>query len=1698
MMKKNAIWISVLAACAIAYWCLKPSDRPVGDPAKSVSQPPARESAVPEAESGEGRQETPAVATNQPTVPVFSTPLIPSDGRSLSQAETEALELLKADFTRLGGQDNIAAARRIATFLEQFPQSPFAVSLLQEQAETEWRHGYFTDALATWQRAWLAGRELTGIDDKRLAEAALARLLPLMVDLGKRDELRELIATLKDRPLGGQAQEAFVRAKESLWFLEHRAEDNVFCGFSATNEICVPRGKRAIFPDVHDDEERADFVAHGLSLAELREHSQEAGGDLKMVKCPTPVQEFPVPSVFHWTFDHYSALTERSGDLYRVKDFHLKFDGWVSADALAKQTSGYFLVAADAALPTVFSAVADGEAKTVFGRHCTHARSPSGGDGGEEGGGGGDGGDPDGECGGGGDASSGAPVGNGESTPMAQYRLSLLNPGLVIFDTPIAYSPPYGPPVKFRLEYDQRSVKIPDLAVSGNFGPRWTYNYAGSIEMISTGTPWTSLNVVFGDGEFYPYTYGSGKYSSTAEDQPRLDYLDAAAGGPGYRLRFSDGQIWLYTKPNAVTPTRYLLSERRDPFGNALKLEYDANLRLVSLTDALDQKTLISYTPEAGDGVPADATKIRSITDPFGRKASFRYTAAGQLQKIIDPVGIESVFGYSAATPDFIERLTTPVGTTTATTTFTWEELPGINSEPGRAIEATDPYGDKERVEHNDYSNYPQSGADPNPAPTSVTVAGQAVTFYPKTTNLSFRNTFYWDKLRMKYYPRDYSKATIYNWKAENNTITGITASIARPGEGRVWFNHPAQTNPEALGKSRSPSKIVRLVEGPDGTPTWTMEQREYDSNYGKLKKSIDPQGRETVYEYNDSGTVSGAVAGLDLTAVKVKRGATYDVVARFSDFVGHQPRLITDAAGQTTRLTYNATGQVTSIQNAKGETTTYNYFAADALPKRRKGQLSSIDGPLAGTGDSVFFDYDAAGRVATVTGPDNYTLAFAYDNIDRLTRVTFPDTTYTENTYQHLDLKTSRDRLGRLTQYAYNNLRQLAAVTDPANRTVRYQWCKCGDLRQLIDAMGRVTTWQHDAGGRVTAKKYVDGSTVTYAYQPFSGRLASVTDEKGQIKNFSYNADGSLARLSYPNPQRPTADVAFTYDPAYPRLATMTDGIGTTSYGYHPVTGAAALGAGQLATIDGPWANDTIGYAYDQLGRATNRTINGAVNTQTISYLANRVNTITNLLGTFTYGYDGNTSRLASVSHGGGVKTKFSYFDGTQDRLLRKIEHLKPDGVTPLSVFDYTYDAHGRIATWKQQVDNAAATAKTWTIGYDGADPMKEGADQLSSVKVHQGATLIDNQAWTYDPAGNRTSETVNGAATSFTYNSLNELIQTSGTQTAATYEWDAENRLTAIVQGTARTEFTYDGLGRRVKVVEKTNGTVTSTQTFLWCGLEICERRDATGATVQQRYFPQGFQGVSGTPTGNHLYTRDHLGSIREIVDSSGTLKERISYSPWGVPTFSNATPLSSFAFTGHFWHGRSGLHLAPYRAYMGGMARWLERDPIEEDGGINLYGYVENSPIGRRDPLGLDWTDDAVDWFGGRGPDNFMLGIFDSFTLNLASDAMQYFGMGGMYNKCSLNYQVGQITGFVAGIFLGGKSLIDNAHKIKYLKRSPINGQYYFSSGSGMRPGAVSGKKIKWWWGAGALGLVSVNTKPIAAINSLFSSSDDCGCR
>ncbi len=92
------------------------------------------------------------------------------------------------------------------------------------------------------------------------------------------------------------------------------------------------------------------------------------------------------------------------------------------------------------------------------------------------------------------------------------------------------------------------------------------------------------------------------------------------------------------------------------------------------------------------------------------------------------------------------------------------------------------------------------------------------------------------------------------------------------------------------------------------------------------------------------------------------------------------------------------------------------------------------------------------------------------------------------------------------------------------------------------------------------------------------------------------------------------------------------------------------------------------------------------------------------------------------------------------------------------------------------------------------------------------------------------------------------------------------------------------------------------------------------------------------------------------RVEYDFWGAVKRRSTWDFMGNRQESPAVTVAGY--TGRHQHAKSGLVLTWHRAYDPETGRWLSRDPIEEEGGLNLYGYVENDPISLVDPLRLDF--------------------------------------------------------------------------------------------------------------------------------------------
>jgi RHS repeat-associated protein len=889
---------------------------------------------------------------------------------------------------------------------------------------------------------------------------------------------------------------------------------------------------------------------------------------------------------------------------------------------------------------------------------------------------------------------------------------------------------------------------------------------------------------------------------------------------------------------------------------------------------------------------------VTQITDPFGRSATLTYDSSWRLSSITDIIGLTSSFTYDANS--LVNSMTTPYGTTSFAYT-----APGSSGTP-RFLQVTDPLGYNEREEWLEPAPIPDS--DP-----SATVP-QGMPLTPTNGSLTYRDSFHWDKdayVLAGCTPSggcDYTKARDKHFL---HLATGGFAlksptieSIKYPLENRIWYSYPGQVDSIHTGTFQRPVATGRVLD--DGTTQ--LSQASYDTaGYFKLTQLIDPLGRTTSFAYANH---------VDLAAIaQTTAYGVQTTVAQFTYNGQHRPIFSTDAAGQTTSYTYNAAGQLASATNPLGQTTTYQYNVS--------GDLISIIN--ANTATAASFTYDAFDRVRTATDSEGWVATYDYDAADRVTKITYPDGTARTYTYDRLDLASFQDRLGRVWTYTHDANRRLTKVVDPLAQQMLFGYNGINELASLTDPSSNVTSWTYDVEGRLSQKTYADSSTVTYTYENTTSRLESALDALGQTKQYSYAEDDALTGVSYLDAVNATPNVAFAYDPYFPRRVSMTDGDGTTQYSYFS---PFSIGALQLEeecfTPTGEMScSYQVGYAYDALARLASRTVAGA-STESFGYDAiGRLTSHTSDLGAFALSYLGQTGQitlrqLASST----LSTAWSYLPNSGDRRLAGINNV---GLVSgqYSTYGFTTNAENFITAITEASDAATVypTAVAQTATYNSLNQL----------------TNLSGQALTFDTVGNLLSDGQRN------------------------YSWDAENRLIGITypaQPGKQTAFIYDGLGRRTAIASTPpGGGTTTTTTYVWCGQRLCQARNASNAPIRGYYAEGEF--LPGSPAQSYFYGPDQIGSVRRVFASASSAPA-YSYDPYGVPLQTTAA-LTDFGFAGLFANDDSGLYLTKYRIYDPIAGRWLTRDPVGESGdaSANLYAYVGGNPVVGIDLLGRDVT-------------------------------------------------------------------------------------------------------------------------------------------
>ena len=540
------------------------------------------------------------------------------------------------------------------------------------------------------------------------------------------------------------------------------------------------------------------------------------------------------------------------------------------------------------------------------------------------------------------------------------------------------------------------------------------------------------------------------------------------------------------------------------------------------------------------------------------------------------------------------------------------------------------------------------------------------------------------------------------------------------------------------------------------------------------------------------------------------------------------------------------------------------------------------------------------------------------------------------------------------------------------------------------------------NAGGRKSGSTITSTpSTTTYTYDQF-GNFLTEKNAANATESYTYDLNGAMLTKT----DRKGVQSLYSYDNRGRMLSeTIGSGAAQLVHSYTYGLNGSLLSESQ--------SGNTITYKYDELGRLTeeytapfykNYTYNIAdLRTSFIldfpgmedgpriyeNYYYDATGRLTRVADYMSYldvsyTYDANNN-ITGTSYYAGPDQTYAYNSANQI-----VTVTTPTSTTPLTQHSYTYDLAGRQIS---VTDTTTGTTTAYTYDTKG---------QLTAEN-RTGGTSAQNysKAYTYDPRGNRITLANSGTSTSYIYNAVNHLQNstTSGTATtytydangntltdqtgidsALTYTYDVENRLIAINGDNLNVTYAYYPNGLRMS--KTVNGNTTL---YFWDGDQLVfELGD--GETKYLRGLSL-FAKVSTGYNTKEFYLYDGHGNVTGLGAYFGDSFRSYEYDAFGNQLNIDPADTNPFRYCGEYYDAETGSYYLRARYYDSSIGRFTQEDPHWNTGNMvygddpaamsrglldleaeyylpsvmatrqsgNLYVYTTNSPLCYTDPSG-----------------------------------------------------------------------------------------------------------------------------------------------
>jgi RHS repeat-associated protein len=625
---------------------------------------------------------------------------------------------------------------------------------------------------------------------------------------------------------------------------------------------------------------------------------------------------------------------------------------------------------------------------------------------------------------------------------------------------------------------------------------------------------------------------------------------------------------------------------------------------------------------------------------------------------------------------------------------------------------------------------------------------------------------------------------------------------------------------------------------------------------------------------------------------------------------------------------TYNLRGQTAARTLARGATTTYGYDGAT-------GEL--LTQTYSDSTPAVTFTYGRTGQVESVT---DYT--------------GFRDLVYDANRPWRLSAEAESDFYGnRVVTRNYDETGVIGRVNGLQLGS------GVGSNADLEQKFGFTTVGRFDT---ITSNRTGNSATshvFRYGYLSNAALLQNVgLDGTGFTISRTYEAHRDL--ITSINGQWSTASRSrydYTYDERGQRTSSVQSGDAFSDYGdatFHLFTydgrGEVTGDVGYLGSTptdqSRPLPGRHYGFGYDNAGNRkwSDRT---GVDADNDGLPDLRDNYTTNALNQYV-SRENNTVPIS------GTASSDTTPAGGQ-------------GGTAVNVKGRTVAAGRQGRYWNDEI-TVANTLNPWRgpVTIFSAKRGTAGSPDLYRVDSRMVEVASVLQGFTYDEDGNLTSD----GLVDYTWDAENRLVRMETSANALTYGFP--HRLL---------EFKYDYLGRRVqkRVVDVDQNVELSNRRYLYDGWNvIAEYAVVAGpaSLVLLRSYTWGLDialsmtnaggvgallQIADHPTGKtYLPTYDGNGNVVTLLNGdSGAVAAVYEYSPFGEPlraqTYDPTIADNPFRFSTKWTDLETGLVYYGHRYYSASLGRFINRDPIQESGGLNLYHFCGNNPVNRWDVLG-----------------------------------------------------------------------------------------------------------------------------------------------